>query len=99
VLDNVEVARIQTCTIPHGSYLNPAGTKHYSACMMDEAVAEAAGITRGMGWSRPSPATCRVPRRGAAVVEAHKRCGERARAGAKSFLGSHPGCHFRRASV
>src|SRR5690349_118372 len=30
----VEVARIQTCTMPHGSRLNPAGTKHYSACMM-----------------------------------------------------------------
>jgi len=36
----VEVARIQTCTMPHGSRLNPAGTKHYSACMMDDAVVE-----------------------------------------------------------
>jgi DNA-binding beta-propeller fold protein YncE len=36
----VEVARIETCTMPHGSRLNPAGTKHYSACMMDDMIAE-----------------------------------------------------------
>jgi len=36
----IEVARIQTCTMPHGSRLNPQGTKHYSACMMDDAVVE-----------------------------------------------------------
>ena len=36
----VEVARIQTCTMPHGSRLNRAGTKHYSACMMDEMLVE-----------------------------------------------------------
>ena len=36
----VEVARIETCTMPHGSRLNPAGTKHYSACMMDDMIVE-----------------------------------------------------------
>jgi DNA-binding beta-propeller fold protein YncE len=36
----VEVARIPTCTMPHGSRLNAAGTRHYSACMMDEALVE-----------------------------------------------------------
>src|SRR6185436_12220536 len=36
----VEVARIQTCTMPHGSRLNPAGTRHYSACMMDDLLVE-----------------------------------------------------------
>jgi DNA-binding beta-propeller fold protein YncE len=36
----VEVARIQTCTMPHGSRLNPAGTRHYSACMMDDMIVE-----------------------------------------------------------
>jgi DNA-binding beta-propeller fold protein YncE len=36
----IEVARITTCTMPHGSRLNPAGTKHYSACMMDDALVE-----------------------------------------------------------
>lgn len=35
-----EVARIQTCTMPHGSRLNTLGTKHYSACMMDDMVVE-----------------------------------------------------------
>ena len=36
----VEVKRITTCTMPHGSRLNPQGTKQYSACMMDDMVAE-----------------------------------------------------------
>ena len=36
----VEVARIPTCTMPHGSRLNASGTKHYSACMMDEMLVE-----------------------------------------------------------
>jgi len=36
----IEVKRITTCTMPHGSRLNPKGTKHYSACMMDDMVAE-----------------------------------------------------------
>ena len=36
----VEVARIPTCTMPHGSRLNATGTRHYSACMMDETLVE-----------------------------------------------------------
>ena len=36
----LEVARIPTCTMPHGSRLNPQGTKHYSACMMDDMLVE-----------------------------------------------------------
>src|SRR5262249_36852617 len=35
-----EVARITTCTMPHGSRLNSQGTKHYSACMMDDMLVE-----------------------------------------------------------
>jgi DNA-binding beta-propeller fold protein YncE len=35
-----EVARIQTCTMPHGSRLNAAGLKQYSACMMDDMLVE-----------------------------------------------------------
>lgn len=35
-----EVKRITTCTMPHGSRLNPQGTKHYSACMMDDMLVE-----------------------------------------------------------
>jgi DNA-binding beta-propeller fold protein YncE len=36
----LEVARIETCTMPHGSRVNPQGTKQYSACMMDDEVVE-----------------------------------------------------------
>src|SRR6185295_8251728 len=36
----LEVTRITTCTMPHGSRLNPQGTKHYSACMMDDMLVE-----------------------------------------------------------
>jgi DNA-binding beta-propeller fold protein YncE len=36
----VEIKRIQTCVMPHGSRFNPAGTRHYSACMMDDALVE-----------------------------------------------------------
>jgi DNA-binding beta-propeller fold protein YncE len=32
----VEIARIPTCTMPHGSRFSPDGAHHYSACMMDE---------------------------------------------------------------
>ena len=35
-----EVARIMTCTMPHGSRLNSQGTKQYSACMMDDMLVE-----------------------------------------------------------
>jgi len=35
-----EVARIPTCTMPHGSRLNSQGTKQYSACMMDDMLVE-----------------------------------------------------------
>ena len=36
----VEVARVSTCTMPHGSRINAQGTKQYSACMMDDMVVE-----------------------------------------------------------
>ena len=36
----VEIARITTCTMPHGSRLNPAGTHQYSGCMMDDMLVE-----------------------------------------------------------
>ena len=36
----LEVTRIKTCTMPHGSRFNPQGTKHYSACMMDDLLVE-----------------------------------------------------------
>lgn len=36
----VEIARITTCTMPHGSRINSAGTHQYSACMMDDMLTE-----------------------------------------------------------
>lgn len=36
----IEVARTETCTMPHGSRVNAEGTKQYSACMMDDQVVE-----------------------------------------------------------
>jgi DNA-binding beta-propeller fold protein YncE len=36
----LEIARIRTCAMPHGSRLNPQGTRHYSACMMDDLLVE-----------------------------------------------------------
>jgi len=36
----IEVKRITTCTMPHGSRLNHAGSRHYSACMMDDMLVE-----------------------------------------------------------
>jgi DNA-binding beta-propeller fold protein YncE len=35
-----EVVRVPTCTMPHGSRINPQGTRHYSACMMDDLLVE-----------------------------------------------------------
>ena len=38
--DMTEIARIQTCAMPHGSRLNAGGTRQYSVCMMDEQLVE-----------------------------------------------------------
>ena len=46
----LEVARVPTCTMPHGSRINPQGTKQYSGCMMDDMAVEI--DTRTLGVSR-----------------------------------------------
>ncbi len=38
--DGTEVARVVTCTMPHGSRLEPQGRFHYSGCMMDDQLVE-----------------------------------------------------------
>ncbi|TVP74480.1 MAG: hypothetical protein EA352_10710, partial [Gemmatimonadales bacterium] len=38
--DMVEIARIDTCTMPHGSRVHPRGHLHYSTCMMDDQLVE-----------------------------------------------------------
>ncbi len=35
-----EIARIVTCTMPHGSRISPDGTRQYSGCMMDDELVE-----------------------------------------------------------
>ena len=35
-----EVARIVTCTMPHGSRIDPSGLRQYSTCMMDDQLVE-----------------------------------------------------------
>ncbi len=44
----LEIARTTTCTMPHGSRLNPQGTRHYSACMMDDLLVELDAQTFGV---------------------------------------------------
>ena len=46
----LEVARVPTCTMPHGSRINPQGTRQYSGCMMDDMAVEI--DTRTLGVSR-----------------------------------------------
>jgi DNA-binding beta-propeller fold protein YncE len=46
--DMVEIARIPTCTMPHGSRMTADGKKHYSVCMMDEALVEIDAQTLGV---------------------------------------------------
>jgi DNA-binding beta-propeller fold protein YncE len=48
--DMIEVARIRTCTMPHGSRLTADGSRHYSVCMMDDVLIEI--DTRTMSISR-----------------------------------------------
>src|SRR5215468_9050729 len=36
----LEIKRITTCVMPHGSRFNPQGSRHYSACMMDDMLVE-----------------------------------------------------------
>jgi DNA-binding beta-propeller fold protein YncE len=74
-----EVTRTETCVMPHGSRVNPQGTKHYSTCMMDDMLVEidvpTGSIARmfsvAPGREGPAPARRegghRMPRGGSAV--------------------------------
>lgn len=77
----IEVERLETCTMPHGSRLNPQGTLHYSACMMDDRVVEI--DTR----------TFRVSRRFSVAVGAERAvAGAEDHAGAGHADRSEPSC-------
>ncbi|HEV8266150.1 MAG TPA: YncE family protein [Gemmatimonadales bacterium] len=64
----IEVARVATCTMPHGSRINPQGTKQYSACMMDDMVVEI--DTRTLGVARRF-SVAKGAEQGAEAVAAH----------------------------
>jgi DNA-binding beta-propeller fold protein YncE len=44
----IEVARTTTCSMPHGSRLDPAGRRHYSGCMMNDLLVEIDATTFGV---------------------------------------------------
>jgi DNA-binding beta-propeller fold protein YncE len=48
--DMLEIARLETCAMPHGSRFNADGSKHYSVCMMDDMLIEI--DTRGLAVAR-----------------------------------------------
>ncbi len=54
----IEIDRIETCTMPHGSRFSPDGLRHYSTCMMDDQLielnVETLDISRRLGVSPPS---------------------------------------------
>jgi DNA-binding beta-propeller fold protein YncE len=72
----IEATRIPTCVMPHGSRINPQGTKHYSGCMMDDLLVEIDTtkfrvsryfvLTRGKeaGMTGAPPATHHMPMTG-----------------------------------
>lgn len=75
--DMVELTRIPTCTMPHGSRLSPDGRHHWSVCMMDDVLVDidatrfevarhfALAKGREMGMAGPPP------QRGAAMGHDH----------------------------
>lgn len=73
----VEIARIKTCTMPHGSRLSADGSRHYSACMMDDELVEidarklavSRHFSLGAGHEMGMPGA--PPLRGAAGAMAH----------------------------
>ena len=63
--DMIEIARVPTCTMPHGSRLNPQGTKQYSACMMDDLMVEidtrTFGVARVFGVAKGGEQVAALP--------------------------------------
>lgn len=59
------IADVVTCTMPHGSRFNADGSKHYSACMMDNQLVEIDGatldVTRRLDLVANEPARAPTP--------------------------------------
>ncbi|HSR41183.1 MAG TPA: cytochrome D1 domain-containing protein [Longimicrobiales bacterium] len=93
--DLTEMARVTTCLMPHGSRVNAAGTRHYSACMHSDQVVEIDvqefEVTKrysvAPGRERPLAPTNRGERRASGA-------GGEARAGAEAegAAGAQPVC-------
>ena len=53
---HTEVARTETCTMPHGSRVDPSGIHQYSTCMMDDQLVEldtrTFGVARRFGLAK-----------------------------------------------
>ena len=53
---HTEVARTETCTMPHGSRVDPSGVRQYSTCMMDDQLVEldtrTFGVARRFGLAK-----------------------------------------------
>ena len=78
--DMLEVARVMTCTMPHGSRINAQGTKQYSACMMDDMAVEidtrTFGVARHFVVSKGKEhGTQGAPARGTASLASHDMAG------------------------
>ena len=76
----IEIARVTTCTMPHGSRINAQGTKQYSACMMEDMAVEI--DTRTFGVSRhfvvgkgKEQGMQGAPPRGVATLASHDMAG------------------------
>ena len=58
--DHTEVARTVTCTMPHGSRVDPSGQFQYSTCMMDDQLVEidtrSFAVSRRFGLAKDSHA-------------------------------------------
>lgn len=60
----IELKRITTCTMPHGSRLNPQGTRQYSTCMMNDMLVEidteTFRVSRHLCWGKAMPLAGKV---------------------------------------
>lgn len=89
-----EVARTETCVMPHGSRVNPQGTKQYSVCMMNDLLVEI-DVATGAVSQRFSVA----PGREGLVREAHADHGMVPAAAACLPTWAHPGASGARVYV
>ena len=71
----LELARVETCRMPHGSRLSPDDRRHYSACMMDDLLveidAETREVTRTLSMGPGDTVAARAALAGAAPAHRH----------------------------